>query len=110
RKKAAAEELSRLYAPLLLRLRAEDSRVVLEGCLHNSLEGVSSVAKLEAFDLFSGSKLTSLEGSATLEREGRARLLSCIIPAPGALEWRGEFGGAEVTAVIGSTDAYEGEM
>ena len=69
RKKAAAFECKRLFAPLILRITLEGGRATLEACLHNSEQPVSATGSLAAYELRSGENLGSVEFEGHLERD-----------------------------------------
>lgn len=88
-KKAAAHELRRLYAPLLLRIRLEEGRAILEAVSHNTDQRYQAPAMLHAFGKGSYKAVFTDE---SIVAPGHAReLVSFDHPIPGAYLWIGQF-------------------
>lgn len=95
RKKAAAYELPRLCAPLLLGIRADGDQVVLSACLHNSQAPIEGVAKLRAIDIASGKVVAETSWEAVVDPETTLELGRLAKPDTEVL-WEGEFAGTKV--------------
>ena len=96
RKKAAAFELSRLFAPLLLRIQEEGGEAVLSACLQNASSGVAGEAMVQAIDLLSAEVIGEKRVHVELQPESMLECLRMPIPAGRQVLWKGLLGGAEV--------------
>jgi len=94
RKKAAALELPRVFAPLLVSIARDDQSIVARACLHNSSHTIKGSAVLEAFDLRTGDRIHSGTAEAVVNPEDRKELIRAVAAEDQEKVWRADFAGA----------------
>lgn len=95
-KKAAAYELPRLFAHLLLRLELTQEGAEFHGCLQNAGQGVSGTAMLRAISIRTGETLVSIQQEMALQVDERKPIARAELVSDEPVLWVGEFGGARV--------------